>query len=233
MLSCSVPFVSLYSVPAVSSLSADNIIWTHELTKRHVYIILQENGRQRNLCPPYAPSRQYINNDCYVTPALGQQCGSSSSASPSGGLACAIAALAERQQVGGESSTMSSIDGNTPSFNMPLYSRLDRDSATYLPADNFHEIPPNETIVMTRDHGEWGMGHGAPFNSAATGYGESVVAEDNGTHRLQPFDCANESIANTADPVVPASFEEQMMLAMAYSLAEARAVSSGQGSSWQ
>ncbi|XP_028783113.1 E3 ubiquitin-protein ligase DA2L [Neltuma alba] len=203
-----------------------------------IWLSIQENGRQRNLYPPYAPSRQYITDDYYVSPALGPQNGSSSS--PSGGLACAIAALAERQQVGGESS-MSSINGNTPSFNMPqeasgLYSRLDRDSVNYLPADNLHEIPPNETMVMTRGHGEWGMGHVAQVAGAAIGYGGSVATEDSSSISslsLRQLDDTDGSIANATDPIVPESFEEQMMLAMAVSLAEARAVSSGQGSSWQ
>ncbi|KAI9073879.1 hypothetical protein K1719_044151 [Acacia pycnantha] len=200
-----------------------------------IWLSIQENGRQRNFCSSYAPSRQYITDDCYVSPSLGPQSGSSSS--PSGGLACAIAALAERQQVGGESS-ISSIDGNTPSFTMPqraggLYSRLDRDSVSYLPTDNLHEIPPNETMVMTRGHGEWGTGHVTPVAGAATIYGGSVATEDDSSLSLRQLDDADGSIASSTDPIVPESFEEQMMLAMAVSLAEAQAVSSGQGSSWQ
>ncbi|XP_054815719.1 E3 ubiquitin-protein ligase DA2L-like isoform X2 [Prosopis cineraria] len=199
-----------------------------------IWLSIQENGRQRNLCSPYAASRQYIADDCYVSSAPGPQSGSSSS--PSGGLACAIAALAERQQVGSESS-MSSIDGNTPSFNMlqranGLYSRLDRDSVSYLPADNLDEIRP-KTMAMTRAHGEWGMTDVAQVAGAATSYGGSFTTEDYSGLSVSQLHDTDGSVVNTADPIVPESFEEQMMLAMAVSLAEARAVSSGQGSSWQ
>ena len=161
-----------------------------------------------------------------------------SSSSPSGGLACAIAALAERQQMAGESS-MSLTNENMPSFNtLPgsrrFYNRLGRDMANYPPGDNLNEEPLDEAVTMTRSHGEWDMDHGTQLTETATSYTNSVAAEDRGELSSLPRSDDNDgSLQSAPEPIVPESFEEQMMLAMAVSLAEARAMSSGQSASWQ
>lgn len=159
-----------------------------------------------------------------------------SSSSPSGGLACAVAALAERQQIVSESS-MGSIDGNIPSFNMQqsasrFHNRVARDSVSYTPTDNIEEVSPSETVILNRCHGEWGMDHLPRGAELATSYSNSVAAEDVSRVSLpQPVEIHG-NLESRADPIVPESFEEQMMLAMAVSLADARAMSSGPVSSW-
>lgn len=46
-------------------------------------------------------------------------------------------------------------------------------------ADHINEMPSNETMAMTRSHGEWGMDHMPRVAEAATSYATSVAAEDN------------------------------------------------------
>jgi hypothetical protein len=196
---------------------------------------LQENGRQRNLSFADATSGHYVADDRYASSTIVSQTGSSSS--PSGGLACAIAALAERQQMSGESS-VSSNNENSSSFNMPpgsrrFYNRLGRDMVSYSPSENLNEGPPDDAMTMTRSHGEWSIDHGSQVAETTTSYANSVEAEDHG--ELSSLSQSNDigSFQSATDPIVPESFEEQMMLAMAVSLAEARAMPSGQSASWQ
>lgn len=160
-----------------------------------------------------------------------------SSSSPSGGLASAIAALAERQQMAGEAST-STNEGNTPSFNMVqganrFYSQLGRESGSYPHADNSNEVLPNNPSAMTRDHGEWSINHEPQVAETASSYAHNVADDGSRLSSLPQPDDIEGSLENATEPIVPESFEEQMMLAMAVSLAEARGMSNGQGVSWQ
>ncbi|KAK2423088.1 E3 ubiquitin-protein ligase DA2L [Trifolium repens] len=200
-----------------------------------IWLSIQENGRQRNLSFADATSGHYVADDRYASSTIVSQTGSSSS--PSGGLACAIAALAERQQMSGESS-VSSNNENSSSFNMPpgsrrFYNRLGRDMVSYSPSENLNEGPPDDAMTMTRSHGEWSIDHGSQAAETTTSYANSVEAEDHG--ELSSLSQSNDigSFQSATDPIVPESFEEQMMLAMAVSLAEARAIPSGQSASWQ
>lgn len=162
-----------------------------------------------------------------------------SSSSPSGGLACAIAALAERQQVGGESSL--DHNGNMPAFNMlhsssicsRFYNRLDQGAENYPPADSPVDMPVDGGMTPLRNEGEWVVDHGSEVAEAGTSYASSDVTEDAGGISTMPQDEIRGSFHNAPGPIVPESYEEQMMLAMAVSLAEARAVTSGPGVSWQ
>ncbi|CAL5187229.1 unnamed protein product [Lathyrus oleraceus] len=201
-----------------------------------IWLSIQENGRQRNSPFTDATSGHYVTDDRYASSPMGQQTGSSSS--PSGGLASAIAALAERQQMSGESS-VSSNNESTPSFNMPpgsrrFYNRLGRDMVSYSPTENLTEVPPDDAMAMARSHGQWSIDHGSQVAETATSYTNSVEVEDRGelSSMSQPNDI-DESLQSATDPIVPESFEEQMMLAMAVSLAEARAMPSGHSASWQ
>ncbi|KAJ6753956.1 hypothetical protein OIU79_026734 [Salix purpurea] len=140
-----------------------------------------------------------------------------SSSSPSGGLACAIAALAERQQTGGESISSSNV-------------------------------LPDSRMIVSRDDGEWGADRGSDAAEAGTSYASSESAEDaDGISFVlpppppsfvlpppppPPLPHVIASFQNVSEPV-PESFEEQMMLAMAVSLAEARAMASEPQSAWQ
>ncbi|KAI4333401.1 hypothetical protein L6164_018221 [Bauhinia variegata] len=201
-----------------------------------IWLSIQEGSRQRNLSSPDAPG-PYVTDGHYVSSAMGPQTGSSSS--PSGGLACAIAALAERQQTGPESST-NNTDGNISSLNVPqgtssrFYNRMDRDSVSYTPTDNTTEMSPDGSVVMTTGHAQWDMDHGQEMANVPMSYANSFAAEDGDRLPCLPqSDDIEGSLENSTDPIVPESFEEQMMLAMAVSLAEARAVPSGQAASWQ
>ncbi|KAI5605193.1 hypothetical protein BDE02_01G335100 [Populus trichocarpa] len=205
-----------------------------------IWLSIQENGRQKNpLCGDAAPPAQYTMEARYVTPAMAPPLAGSSS-SPSGGLACAIAALAERQQTGGESIVHNS--GNMPSFNMlpstsSFYNRLEQDADNYLPAQSSSNVLPDCRMIVTRDDGEWGADRGSDAAEAGTSYASSETAEDAGgiSSLLPPPPPTDEiggSFQNVSGPI-PESFEEQMMLAMAVSLAEARAMTSGPQSAWQ
>ncbi|KAL1299871.1 hypothetical protein HN51_044423 [Arachis hypogaea] len=197
-----------------------------------IWLSIQEKGKQRNLSFPDVTSGQYVADPHYALPVMDLQTGSSSS--PSGGLACAIAALAERQQVTGDSSTISTSE-NT-SFNTQgsrrYYNRIGRDMVSYTPTDNLNEVPTNDT-VMTRGHGEWDIVHGQEVAQTSTSYASSAAAEDGDEISLPQSGDIDGGLQSTTNPIVPESFEEQMMLAMAVSLAEAQAMSSGHGASWQ
>lgn len=90
-----------------------------------------------------------------------------------------------------------------------------------------HVASPTETPIP-REEGEWGLDHGSAVAEAGTSYASSDVTEEAQTQDeieggFQP---------SVAGPIVPESFEEQMMLAMAVSLAEARARTNAQGVAW-
>lgn len=161
---------------------------------------------------------------------------SSSTSSPSGGLACAIAALAERQQIGGDSSSNYN-NGNMSAYNMlPGYSRYsnreDQVTVHYPPTGGSIEELPD-----IRDHGEWIADHGSEVAEVGTSYAGSDAAEDVLRNTTFPQEDENESggfqTVAAGGSIVPESFEEQMMLAMAVSLAEARARTSAPEIAWQ
>lgn len=199
-----------------------------------IWLSIQENGRHRNPTYESAPE-QYVTEDRYVSSSMAPVVGSSSS--PSGGLACAIAALAERQQIGGESSI--NHGGNMSSFNMlpgssRLYNQLDQDVENYAPAESSINTSPDGRMTVARDEGEWGIDRGSELAEAGTSYASSDVTEDGGgISSLSPTEEIGGNFQNVPGPIVPESFEEQMMLAMAVSLAEARTMSNGPEVSWQ
>ncbi|XVE63251.1 hypothetical protein DITRI_Ditri07aG0004900 [Diplodiscus trichospermus] len=198
---------------------------------------IQENSRQKNSnCGDAAYSVQYVSEDRYIGPTMAAVAGSSSSSSPSGGLACAIAALAERQQLVGESSL--NHNGHMPAINMPsssrFYDRLDRVADNYPPSENLVDMPADVGMTPERDEGEWDIDHGPEVAEAGTSYASSDVTEDaGGISTIPQQDEIRSNFHNVPGPIIPESYEEQMMLAMAVSLAEARAMTSGPGVSWQ
>lgn len=165
-----------------------------------------------------------------MTPVTG------SSSSPSGGLACAIAALAERQQIGGEASV--DHNGNMPDVNMlpggsRLYNREDPGENYPPTTDSSISTSPDVGLGTARIETEWVVDRGSEMAEAGTSYASSDVTEDgSGTPVLQPSDETEGNFQNGPGPIVPESYEEQMMLAMAVSLAEARSMTSGPGVSW-
>ncbi|KAK4398237.1 hypothetical protein Sango_1299200 [Sesamum angolense] len=158
----------------------------------------------------------------------------SSSSSPSGGLACAIAALAERQQTSGE--TSNNYGGDVSISNMPGCSRYsDRDeqeSENHFPAQSAVVVSPDSPLAMTRDAGEW-VDHRTEVAEVGTSYGGSDEFDDAISPAALPQQDENQcSLQPVTSPIIPESFEEQMMLAMAVSLAEARARTSTPGVAW-
>ncbi|XP_022984378.1 uncharacterized protein LOC111482695 isoform X2 [Cucurbita maxima] len=212
-----------------------------------IWLSIQEKGRHKD--PVYAEaasSDQYAATEGrYISPAAIPLAGTSSS-SPSGGLACAIAALAEQQQMGrGPSPTCT--NGDSPVFNMlpgatEFYSRMNANeenyppaqvsinSESYAPAQVSIDTVPDCRMMLTRNEGEWNLDHQSEEAEAGTSYPTSDSTKDNGT---EPTANAMDGGNQATMPIIPQNFEEQMMLAMAVSLAEAREVCTGPGHSWQ
>lgn len=157
-----------------------------------------------------------------------------SSSSPSGGLACAIAALAERQQIGGDSS--SGYSGNVSAYTMlPGSSRF---SSTGEQVNISYPISGGsiEGLQDIRDEGGWVVdGSRSEVAEVGTSYDGSNHAEDVDriSTSLQDETDTSGFQTNAGGSIVPESFEEQMMLAMAVSLAEARGRTNEPGTVWQ
>ncbi|KAK8507452.1 hypothetical protein V6N13_141474 [Hibiscus sabdariffa] len=198
-----------------------------------VWQSIQENSRHRSSnYVDAASSVHYVSRDRCIPPVMTTVAGSSSS--PSGGFACAIASLAERQQMGGESSL--NHDGNTPAFYMlpgsSSSSRLDPVAENYPPADS----PVGDGgMTPVCVEGKWGLDHGSEGAEAGTSYSSDVTQDAGGISAMPQEHEIRGSFQNAPGPghIIPESYEEQMMLAMAVSLAEARAMTSGPGISWQ
>ncbi|KAL7594127.1 hypothetical protein Lser_V15G35010 [Lactuca serriola] len=172
-----------------------------------IWLSFQEDGKNQRHNVNYGDAAQLAKyaTEVRVLASMAPQAessslsSSSSSSSPSGGLACAIAALAERQQMGGESSTnYNNYNGNV--------------SSTY------NIMHPESTSLNTHlQDGGWGNN-----NNNETSYGYHHDDNEYGGHD----EMEGGGGGGGGGGIVPESFEEQMMLAMAVSLAEARARSS-------
>lgn len=202
-----------------------------------IWLSIQENGWHRNPAQGQAIPSEHVTGDRYVSSSA-MAASAESSSSPSGGLACAIAALAERQQTGGESST--SRTGSTSAFNtLPGSNRIsswvEQDAENYSVGESSSEVAPNCSMAVTRD-GDWSVDCGSEVAEAGTSYASSdaaTVDAGGGMTALMPHDENESRFQNAPGHIVPESFEEQMMLAMAVSLAEARSTTSSQGVAWQ
>lgn len=209
-----------------------------------IWLSIQEKGRQKGPAHIDATSSEnYSVEGHYASQSMAPVTGSSSS--PSGGLACAIAALAERQQMGGQSflhnnrnfSACNMLPGSSSSCS--LYNRPDQIAENYSSAPSSSNMSPDCRMDTSRDDGEWGADRGSDAAEAGTSYASSDTAEDAGGISVllppppPPADENGVLFQNNSGPIVPESFEEQMMLAMAVSLAEAQAVTSGLGNAWQ
>ncbi|EEF32246.1 ubiquitin-protein ligase, putative [Ricinus communis] len=202
-----------------------------------IWLSIQENGRQKN--PIYtdaASSENYAVQGHYALQAMPPV--TESSSSPSGGLACAIAALAERQQTGGES--FAHNNENVAACNMlpggsSFYNRMDQDAENYSPAQGSNNMLSD--CRMARDDVQWVADRGSDAAEAGTSYASSETTEDSDGISVvlppPPLPPPDEIVGSDSGMIVPESFEEQMMLAMAVSLAEAQAMTGGAGSAWQ
>ncbi|XP_060187245.1 E3 ubiquitin-protein ligase DA2-like isoform X2 [Lycium barbarum] len=199
-----------------------------------IWLSIQENDRNRAMdYSDVGPSEQYTEEDHRCVPAVSAPAASGSSSSPSGGLACAIAALAERQQMGGESSSYSR---NMSSYNEHLASdrfsnREELENDDYPHAEGPMHVSPENQLEITREDGEW-ADHGSMVAEVGTSYTVSDEMEDDASSFPMQGEMVNDLQPNTSS-IVPENFEEQMMLAMAVSLAEAsHARSSPPGVAW-
>ncbi|WOG97854.1 hypothetical protein DCAR_0417195 [Daucus carota subsp. sativus] len=186
-----------------------------------IWLSIQGNDRHGNpTSGDTAPLEQFISEDqCVAAPVET----ATSSSSPSGGLACAIAALAERQQ--GSEDSSGNYNENTSTFNtVPVcssFSNINEPVHHQYFASSSIEVAP-----IIRE--EWGTEVGPSY--AGHDAAEDMV-ENNNSFPEQDENGSNSQTSAAA--VVPESFEEQMMLAMAVSLAEARACTSSPSVTWQ
>ncbi|KAL3364330.1 hypothetical protein AABB24_013208 [Solanum stoloniferum] len=197
-----------------------------------IWLSIQENGRNRSMdYSDVGPSEQYTEEDHRCVPAV-NPAASGSSSSPSGGLACAIAALAERQQMSGESSSysrnMSSSYNEHPSCDR-FSNREELENDDYPHAEGTMHVSPESHLEIPREDGEW-ADHGSMVAEVGTSYAVSDEMEDDASFPLQGEMVSD--LQPTTSSIVPENFEEQMMLAMAVSLAEASARSSPPGVAW-
>lgn len=154
--------------------------------------------------------------------------------SPSGGLACSIAALAERQHMD-EGNSIANASGNVPAYMLPQSSGpsyVDERVTESYPPESWIEVSPDSGRAVPREGGEWGMDHGSEVAEAGTSYAGSDAAVDAGATMALDEGAGDVFQPPVVGSMPPESFEEQMMLAMAVSLAEARARTSSQGLAW-
>uniref|UniRef100_A0ACD5XZP4 Uncharacterized protein n=5 Tax=Avena sativa TaxID=4498 RepID=A0ACD5XZP4_AVESA len=172
-----------------------------------------------------------------VPPTLPLRCynasvsASGEAAAPSGGFACAVAALAEQQHMLGDSSSSATcqtsrydvLSRSERSFTEDLSVAGSSSSGTRV------EEPSSSRTRQTRDGGEYSNNDGwSEVAEAGTSFAGSDVTVEAGAANLAASDASSIGSGN-----VPDSFEEQMMLAMALSLVDARAVGSSPGLTWR
>ena len=139
-------------------------------------------------------------------------------AASSGGFACAVAALAEQQHMHGESSSTSACQ--TTRFDI-LGSSC---------SDSRVEEPSSSSTHRTIEGSEYSNSNGrwSEVAEAATSIAESDV-----TVEASVGNSSTSVGSNIGSGGVPDSFEEQMMLAMALSLVDARARAGSPGLAWR
>ncbi|GAA0144527.1 hypothetical protein LIER_35953 [Lithospermum erythrorhizon] len=172
-----------------------------------IWLSIQENDSNRNITHGDPAPLEHNSTDRSSTSTMAPHSGRSPS---SGGLACAIASLTERQGMSGESSNNigRNLHDASSSFEAPLDSRL----------------------MMARHQREQ-VAHGTNIAEAGTSYSGSEVVEEDRSRPIAQDEFGGDIRASSSS-LVPESFEEQMMLAMAVSLAEAQVRTCAQGVSW-
>ncbi|CAN6172580.1 unnamed protein product [Urochloa humidicola] len=169
--------------------------------------------------PPSIPSRPY---DGSMT--------TTAEAASSGGFACAVAALAEQQHKHGESSSTPTCQ----TTKSDILSRSDRSSTENLSivgsssSDSRVEEPSSSRTHRTIDSAEYSNDRWSEIAEVGTSHaGSDVMVE------AVAVNSATSVGSSIASGSVPDSFEEQMMLAMALSLVDARARSNSPGLAWR
>uniref|UniRef100_A0A0A9FGQ0 Uncharacterized protein n=1 Tax=Arundo donax TaxID=35708 RepID=A0A0A9FGQ0_ARUDO len=168
---------------------------------------------------PLIPSRSY--DDSITAPA---------EAASSGGFACAVATLAEQQHIHGESSGATTCQ--TTRFD--ILSRSDRSFTEDLSivgsssSDTRVEGPSSSRTHQSIEGAEYSNDRWSEVAEAGTSCAGSDITMEAGGANL-----ATSAGSNIGSASVPDSFEEQMMLAMALSLVDARARASSPGLTWR
>ncbi|KAK8924164.1 hypothetical protein KSP39_PZI019525 [Platanthera zijinensis] len=142
-----------------------------------------------------------------------QDCRSAAKDSPPQGLACTVAALAERQLAS---------HSNALATERPTVDRHPSEYKAWLNA-----CEGSSTSVPPTDDGECSIDNCSEVAEAGTSYAGSDIAFD-----MARAVSLRDGVNMASGHLLPESFEEQMMLAMSVSLAEARARSSPQGVTW-
>ncbi|KAF8413571.1 hypothetical protein HHK36_001562 [Tetracentron sinense] len=199
-----------------------------------IWLSIQENATQRH--PDHgdaAPFEPFVTEGHYVSPAVVPL---TEASAPSGGLACAIAAFAERQQMNRDSTNYSE---NVSAFGMlrsssRLPNREEEPMAEIYPPESWIEVSPGSERAVSREDGEWEVDLGSEVAEAGTSYASSeTTTGEAGIAALSHPDAVGGYLQpNITGAILPESFEDQMMLATAVSLAEARSRTSTQGVAW-
>ncbi|XP_064977818.1 E3 ubiquitin-protein ligase GW2-like isoform X1 [Musa acuminata AAA Group] len=185
-----------------------------------IWLSIQEQGSQGNpsCVGSYLP-RPSASGEWHSSHGTGPMRPSSS-----GGLACAAAALAERQHMHGNSAVHMAID------NAAACDMLQRSGSSPPGITRFvHDNPSGRWTEISPDNGR--EVHGQEFGECLADH-QSEVAEAGTSYNIETGAMTgplSEGVSIPPGHFVPESFEEQMMLAMAVSLAEARARMSNHG----
>ncbi|AQL02006.1 Protein SIP5 [Zea mays] len=172
--------------------------------------------------PSSIPSRPFDDGDMTTT----------AEAASSGGFACAVAALAEQQHMHGESSSASPCQ----TIRFGTLSRPDRSTTQDLSvagsssSDSRVEEPPTSNTHRTIEAAEYSNSNVQWSEVAEAG---TSIAESDGTVEAGVDNSSTSAGSNIDSVSVPDSFEEQMMLAMALSLVDARARAGSPGLAWR
>ncbi|KAJ4981102.1 hypothetical protein NE237_031939 [Protea cynaroides] len=231
--SCAVPSITQSSRSRQNREDEFDLDLEDIMVMEAIWLSIQETDAQRHSTHvAAAPTEQFVTGDHYVSTAIVPL---AEAASPSAGLACAIATLAERQHMDGNPPT-SDVE-NSRAFSTPTASGRSSNGeermADNCPSGSWIDVSLDSGRAISREGG-WGIDHGSEIAEAGTSYAGSEATVDAGggggsflqdgmDGRFQP---------NMTGTIMPESFDEQMMLAMAVSLAEARARTSDQGVSW-
>ncbi|KAL6839669.1 hypothetical protein ACP4OV_030608 [Aristida adscensionis] len=151
-------------------------------------------------------------------------------ATSSSGFACAVAALAEQQHTCGETSSAAACQKTRHG----ILSRSDRSFTEDLSitgsssSDTRIEEPSSSRTHQTIEGAEYSNDRWSEVAEAGTSCaGSDITVEAAATNFATSFG------SSTGSGSVPDSFEEQMMLAMALSLVDARARASSPGLTWR
>ncbi|KAL6999751.1 hypothetical protein U1Q18_000909 [Sarracenia purpurea var. burkii] len=132
---------AIYTVRTILGMRDDEFDLDLEdiMVMEAIWLSIQENGRLGNPIYRYSvPSEQYMTEDHCVSAALTPL--AEPSLLPSGGFASTIAALAEHQQTGRESSI--DYEANVSTFNMQV-------------VESSIAVSHDSQLTMSRNDGEW------------------------------------------------------------------------------